>query len=198
MIGIAGGSCSGKTTLARKIHQHLGEECCHILFQDSFYIDQSDKFDFDGGAVNFDHPISLDFEFMEQLIMQLKSGQSVEVPVYDFATHKRKTETEYFKPKDVILVDGTLILSQENIRNLFDHSCFIECDHDTRLDRRLKRDVKERGRSESGVLEQFSSQVEPMHKDFVDPSRQFAQVVYSQEQLQKPNFLETLLASWNL
>ncbi len=196
LIGIAGGSCSGKTTLARKLHQELGEEHCHVIYQDSFYIDQSDRFDFDGGSVNFDHPEALDFFLMSQVLEKLKSGDSVEIPIYDFSTHKRKPEVEFLSPKSVILVDGTLILSQDFLRALFDHSCFIECDYATRLERRLARDVRERGRSQAGVLDQFASQVEPMHQAFVEPSKTHADCIFNQESLQAPGFLQNLKTEW--
>lgn len=196
VIGIAGGSCSGKTTLARKLHQELGPDTCHILYQDSFYIDQSSQFDRDGGSVNFDHPEALDFTLMAQVLGRLKSGESVEIPIYDFTTHQRKPESEFLAPKPVILVDGTLILSQDQLRPLFDHSCFIECDAKTRLERRLARDVKERGREPDGVLEQFTRQVEPMHQAFVEPSRDHADVVFNQELIQSEGFLQNLKADW--
>ncbi|MCB0407277.1 MAG: uridine kinase [Bdellovibrionales bacterium] len=196
VIAIAGGSCSGKTTLAQKLQERLGDERSQILYQDSFYIDQSDRFDYDGGSVNFDHPNALDFTLMAQVLSQLKNQQSSEIPIYDFKTHQRITKTEFFPVKDVIIVDGTLILSQEILRPLFDHSCFIECSHEKRLQRRLKRDVKERGRSQAGVLEQFSEQVEPMHQAFVEPSKEYADAVFTQDLLNKKDFLETLVAQW--
>lgn len=196
LIGIAGGSCSGKTTLAKRLHKELGEEQCHIVFQDSFYIDQSQQFDYDGGSVNFDHPGALDFSLMAQVLEKLKGGESVEIPIYDFTTHKRKSEVEFLAPRPVILVDGTLILAQDLLRPQFDHSCFIECDHATRLQRRLDRDVRERGRSQAGVLEQFAAQVEPMHQAFVEPSKAYADSVFSQEYLQAPSFLQNLKAEW--
>lgn len=198
VIAIAGGSCSGKTTLARKIFECLGKDRATILYQDSFYIDQSERFDYDGGSVNFDHPQALDFDLMAETLQRLKSGQSVNIPIYDFATHKRKVETEKIAPKKVVIVDGTLILSQQQLQPLFDHSCFIDCEHAIRLQRRLERDVRERGRSQSGVLEQFAEQVEPMHQTFVEPSKNYAAVVFNQHQLNQKNFVQDLIIEWGM
>lgn len=180
VIGIAGGSCSGKTSFSRQIRSTLGEENCNILFQDYYYIDQSSKFDKDGGAVNFDHPSALDFDLLAKHIEQLKNGFSVDVPIYDFATHSRKPETLNFEPSKVVLLDGILILSQPSIVDLLDDSFFIECDMELRFERRLNRDVVERGRTPNGVKDQFEKQVEPMHQEFVEPSKVYANNVISQ------------------
>jgi uridine kinase len=171
VIAIVGGSGSGKTTLARKIKAKLDDHGCLLLGQDSYYIDQSSKFDRDGGAVNFDHPNSLEFTLLGQHIQQLKSGQDIQVPIYDFATHKRLPHTESVRHHRMILVDGTLILSQKHLLPLFDESIFLEVDEATRFQRRLKRDVEERGRTPEGVHEQFYKQVKVMHDQFVEPSK---------------------------
>ena len=189
IIGVAGGSGSGKTTFARRLVKSLGNENCAVLAQDSYYIDQSDKFDKDGGAVNFDHPSALDFDLMAQHLQELKSGQSVEVPIYDFATHSRKIETTSFPPKKVIFVDGILIFSQEVILPTLDFKIFVDCPEQLRFDRRLKRDVVERGRTPEGVKEQFTKQVKPMHDQFVEPSKDVAD-----ELVNEANFDEKLEA----
>lgn len=171
IIAVAGGSGSGKTTLAKRLQSALALEGCLILGQDSYYIDQSQKFDKDGGAVNFDHPNAIEFSLMAKQIGLLKAGKEVEVPIYDFATHKRSAKKELFKPTAYILVDGTLILSQKELLPIFDESIFLEVNEDTRFQRRLKRDVEERGRTPAGVRDQFYKQVKTMHDEFVEPSK---------------------------
>ena len=177
VIAIVGGSGSGKTTLAKKIKTKLAGHGCTILGQDSYYIDQSSKFDHDGGAVNFDHPNSLEFSLLGRHIQELKQGRNIEVPVYDFATHKRLVQTETFHHHPVILVDGTLILSQPQLLPLFDESVFLEVDEGTRFQRRMKRDVEERGRTPEGVHEQFYKQVKVMHDQFVEPSKNASSIL---------------------
>jgi uridine kinase len=177
IIAIAGGSGSGKTTLAKKVLAHFAREGCAILGQDSYYIDQSHRFDRDGGSVNFDHPSALEFTLLAKHIQELKSGRDIEIPIYDFATHKRSAKTQRLKHHPVILVDGTLILSQEILLPLFDESVFLEVDEDTRFQRRLKRDVEQRGRTPEGVRDQFFKQVKLMHDEFVEPSKAASSVL---------------------
>lgn len=202
IIAIAGGSCSGKTTLAKYMLEELGSQKAQIICQDSFYFDQSHRFDRDGGAVNFDHPESIDFELLKNNLQSLRSNRSVNLPIYDFATHKRLSSMDLREPTPVILVDGTLILSQEILLPLFDNSCFMKCCEDKRLQRRILRDTKERGRSEDGVREQFTKQVAPMHDEFVEPSQNQAQTVLSGEPIQGPEAFRTvaqeLINKWNL
>ncbi len=173
IIAIAGGSGSGKTTFARRLNQHFGD-CSRILLQDSYYIDQSSKFDFDGGSVNFDHPSALDFDLLATHLEDLKNGNTVNVPIYDFATHSRQEEVEKFDPCDLVFVDGILILSQDQLLPHFDVNIFVHAHEDLRYERRLRRDVEERGRTEEGVRNQFYKQVKPMHDQFVEPSKDHA------------------------
>lgn len=180
-IGVSGGSGSGKTTFARMLQANLGDSFCGILAQDSYYRDMHEYFDHDGGRVNFDHPESIEFELMVQHIKELKSGHDVLMPVYDFATHSRKLEPEVFTCKPIVIVDGILLLTQSELRPMFNFSYFIETGEELRYQRRLKRDVKERGRTPEGVHEQFYKQVKPMHDLFVEPSRRFADRVISGE-----------------
>ncbi len=177
VIGITGGSGSGKTTLAKKIQSYLGAKSSIIIAQDSYYFDQSKKFDGDGGSVNFDHPSSLDFDLLAQHILQIKDSKAIQVPQYDFKTHSRLREALTVEPRDLVIVDGTLILSQKNIRENLDVSIFVDIPEDVRFLRRLRRDVKERGRTEDGVRKQFFSQVKPMHDEFVEPSKQYANFI---------------------
>ena len=184
IVGIAGGSCSGKTTFLRKLYEHFGNDKSTIIWQDNYYIDQSSKFDKDGGAVNFDHPSAIDFEFLADQLAILKRGDSINCPTYDFATHKRTSETIPIEPRPIILVDGILIFHLERLRNLFDHRIYISAFEDVRFKRRLKRDTTERGRTEQGVRDQFYKQVAPMHNEFVTPTKQFAHRVINQDELQ--------------
>ncbi|NCN28457.1 uridine kinase [bacterium] len=181
VIAIAGGSGSGKTTLANLIEQTLGKDKVLVLPQDYYYKDQSKKFDGDGGSVNFDHPDSLDFEFLAQQIKELKSGHAIEAPVYDFVTHSRLAETKKYETRPIVVVEGTLLLSQANIRNLCDKSFFIETSEELRLQRRMKRDIEERGREPEGVKKQFWNQVKPMHDEFVEPSKRWASSIVTND-----------------
>lgn len=174
VIGVAGGSGSGKTFFAERLFEYLGEEECSILYQDNYYHDQSHRFDFDGGSVNFDHPESIDFNLLSEHLQKLKSGHSVSVPSYDFKTHKRLPSTYQLRPKKFIILDGILILSQKSVREQLTHSVFVDTSESLRFERRLKRDVQERGRTEEGVRSQFLKQVKPMHDLFVEPSKSFA------------------------
>lgn len=185
IVIISGGSGSGKTTFAKALLKGLGEENIQILHQDNYYVDQSDQFDGDGGSVNFDHPQSLDLCLMLEQVCALKNGKSVEIPAYDFATHSRKKNTQTFKPKPILIIDGTLAMAQKKIREISDLIIFIECEEKLRFSRRLKRDMAERGRTEEGVKSQFLNQVAPMHDQFVEPSKAFASVIVTVKNFNK-------------
>jgi len=177
LVGIAGGSGSGKTTFARELLGRLPETECALIFQDNYYIDQSARFDFDGGSVNFDHPDSLDFPLLARHLASLKAGSSIEIPIYDFGTHSRSRSTLPQAPKRIILVDGILIFHPEEVRALFDELVFFDTPETLRFARRLQRDIRERGRTADGVKSQFLKQVKPMHDQFVEPTLQHADVV---------------------
>ncbi len=181
VIAVCGGSGSGKTTFARMLQANLGDHFCGILQQDSYYRDMHEYFDHDGGRVNFDHPDSIEFELLVSHLKELKSGKDIQVPKYDFATHSRSTDSEAFACRPVVIVDGILLLTQSDLRAMADFAFFIETHEDLRFQRRLQRDVKERGRTPEGVREQFYKHVKPMHDLFVDPSRKFADRVISGE-----------------
>jgi uridine kinase len=174
ILGVSGGSGSGKTTFAKRLQSRLGSEQCSIVAQDNYYYDQSERFDGDGGAVNFDHPNAIDFDLLAAHLEVLKRALQVEVPIYDFSTHKRLQETRHQKPTPVIIVDGILLLSQENVRKHFNASVFVDVPEKLRFERRLNRDVKERGRTPEGGKKQFESQVKPMHDLYVEPSKVYA------------------------
>lgn len=176
-LGVAGGSGSGKTFFARAIQKKLGDSNCEIIYQDNFYLDQSKNFDQDGGAVNFDHPSSIEFTLLAKHIEILKAGAETFIPTYDFVTHSRQASTLCIKPKAVIIIDGILIAHVQQVRKLFDELVFFDTPEELRFQRRLERDVKERGRAASGVHAQFAKQVKPMHDQFVEPSKAFADKV---------------------
>jgi uridine kinase len=179
IIGIAGGSGSGKTTLAKAFANRCGADCCGLIAQDSFYVDQSAKFDRDGGAVNFDHPLSLDFELLAQRLEQLQQREATSIPHYDFSTHRRLAQETPFAFKPLLVVDGTLILNAEQVRPRFDVTVFVDTPESVRFDRRLHRDTTQRGRTADGVRAQFFGQVKPMHDLYVEPSRANAHMTLS-------------------
>ena len=178
LIGVCGGSGSGKTTLSQMLRDTYGNDGSLILYQDSYYKDQSEKFDGDGGSVNFDHPDSIDFDLLQEHLKSLKLNRPVNIPHYDFATHKRISETKEVLPHPIILVDGTLILSQEKIRNCLDLSIFLDIPDNIRFERRLKRDTTERGRTLEGVKKQYDTQVRPMYDQFIDSNKKYADLSY--------------------
>jgi uridine kinase len=181
VIGVCGGSGSGKTTFGRMLQANLGDHFCGILAQDSYYRDMHEYFDRDGGTVNFDHPDSIEFELMVKHIKQLKAGEDILVPNYDFATHRRLEESAFFPCRPIVIVDGILLLTQSELRPLLDFAFFIDTQEDLRFKRRLGRDVRERGRTPEGVHDQFFNHVKPMHDFFVEPSRRFADRIISGE-----------------
>ena len=181
LIGISGGSGSGKTTFARKLQERLGDEFSVILAQDSYYIDQSAHFKGDGENVNFDHPSALDFRLLAEHLVQLKADHFIRVPIYDFATHTRRKEFSPLEPHRVILLDGTLILSQDIIRPHLSASIFIQTSESIRYERRFNRDRVERGRQPEGIKKQFERQVKPMHDLFIEPSKAYATEIISGE-----------------
>ncbi len=180
-VGICGGSCSGKSTLARRILQKLGADQCVILPQDDYFFGLGDAPEGKGGK-NFDHPNAVDFEKLTAHLAQLKAGRAIDRPLYDFPTHMPKSETEHMEARPIILVDGILIFQNEQLRKLFDLKIFVECDRNTRFTRRLQRDVNERGRTAESVIQVFADQVSPMHDRFVKPSASHADIVANSQQ----------------
>jgi uridine kinase len=177
VIGIAGGSGSGKTTVAQVILQRVGPDRISFLQHDSYYKDLSGLPQAQRREVNFDHPNSLDNEMLIGHILALKEGRSVEVPVYDFSTHSRTDRTFVVKARPVILVEGILIFAEPELRRLFDVKIFVDTDSDIRFIRRLERDISERGRTTESVIKQYQATVRPMHLEFVEPSKRYADVI---------------------
>ena len=177
VIGIAGGSGSGKTTVAQEILQRVGRNRIAFLQHDSYYKDLSGLPPAQHAEINFDHPNSLETELLIQHIASLRDGKSVEVPIYDFATDSRTSQTFTVKPHRVIIVEGILIFTEATLRNMFDVKIFVDTDADLRLIRRLERDITERGRSAESVIKQYLLTVRPMHLEFVEPSKRYADVI---------------------
>jgi uridine kinase len=177
VIGIAGGTGSGKTTVARAIVSRVGEERIAFLSHDAYYRDFVDlpKTILDGK--NFDHPDSLETELLVRHLKALRQGMVVETPVYDFKVHRRSSETRRVEPRKVILVDGILIYVEPELRKLFDVKIFVDTDADIRLIRRIKRDIAERGRTLENVVAQYEATVRPMHLEFVEPSKRYADLI---------------------
>ena len=177
VIGIAGGSGSGKTTVAQEILQRVGPERIAFLQHDSYYKDLSGLPPAQHVAVNFDHPNSLETDLLIQHIAALRDGKAVEVPIYDFSTDSRTDRTFTVQPRGVILVEGILIFTEPALREMFDVKIFVDTDSDIRFIRRLERDLAERGRTTESVIKQYLSTVRPMHMEFVEPSKRYADVI---------------------
>jgi len=177
IIGVAGGSGSGKTTVVREIVRALGADDVAVIHHDSYYRDRP-ELDQDGaGAINFDHPESLETSLLVQHLARLGRGEPVDIPVYDFRTHRRLPETRRVRPARAVIVDGLLIFADPALRELMHIKVFVDADADLRLMRRLRRDIVERGRDLHSVLEQYRTTVRPMHLEFVEPSKRWADVI---------------------
>ncbi len=177
IIGVAGGSGSGKTTVAHRILEQVGWSRIAFIQHDSYYHDAA-NLPLDARAkLNFDHPDALETSLLIKHLQLLRSGQAVDIPVYDFRTHTRRAETRRVIPEPVILVEGILIFVEPALRALFDVKIFVDTDPDIRFIRRLTRDMKERGRSLDSVVEQYLYTVRPMHLEFVEPSKRYADVI---------------------
>ena len=177
VIGIAGGTGSGKTTVANVILERVGKEHISYLPHDAYYRELSDLPPDQKAAVNFDHPDSLETELMIEHIHKLKNGQSVELPIYDFSTHSRTGKTIRVDPQRVIIVEGILIFTEPELRKLFDVKLFVDTNADVRFIRRLQRDISERGRTTEMVIHQYLTTVRPMHLEFAEPSKRYANVI---------------------
>lgn len=177
VISIAGGSGSGKTTLARLILERVGADRISYLPHDAYYKDLKDLPPNQRETVNFDHPDSLDTDLLIEHIRLLKQGQAIDMPIYDFKTDSRTGRYKRIEPKPVIMVEGILIFAEPDLRALFDVKIFVDADPDIRFIRRLTRDITERGRSTETVVHQYLTTVRPMHLEFVEPFKRYADVI---------------------
>ncbi|PKO18288.1 MAG: uridine kinase [Chloroflexi bacterium HGW-Chloroflexi-10] len=177
VIAIAGGSGSGKTTVANVILESVGSHRIAYLPHDAYYRDLSELPENQRKLVNFDHPNSLESELLMDHIVTLKKWKTIELPIYDFTTHSRTKESKTVQPQLVIVVEGILIFAEPDLRKLFDVKIFVDTEDDIRFIRRLQRDIAERGRTMDNVINQYLTTVRPMHMDFVEPSKRYADVI---------------------
>jgi len=177
LVGIAGGTGSGKTSLAVKIRDRVGEDRCLLIAQDSYYKDGSALPPAAQAAINYDHPDAFDTSLLVQDLRDLKSSRPVPCLTYDHATYSRRVLPDPLKPKPVVILEGILILAEEPLRRLMDIKLFIDTDADVRILRRLQRDIHERGRSFESVQRQYLDSVRPMHLEFVEPSKRYADLI---------------------
>ena len=177
VIAIAGGSGSGKTTVANVILEKVGRHRIAYLPHDAYYRELSHLPPVQRAQINFDHPDSLESDLLRQHVLQLKAGQGVDLPIYDFTRPSRTDRTIRVEPQRVIIVEGILIFAEPELRKLFDIKIFVDTDADIRFIRRLQRDISERGRTTETVINQYLTTVRPMHMDFVEPSKRYADVI---------------------
>lgn len=177
IIGIAGGSGSGKTTVALKVQEAAPGKTVQIIHHDSYYRDNSHLSLEDRARINYDHPNAFETELLVEHLRALKRGEAVEVPIYDYTTHSRLPETRHVEPADIIFVEGILVLEPPELRALMDIRLYVGVDADERFIRRLRRDISERGRTVESVIEQYLTVVRPMHLQFVSPTKKFAHLI---------------------
>lgn len=177
ILGIGGGTGSGKTTAARKIIDSMGEANAVYLPQDSYYRNLDDMPLDRRSRVNFDHPDAFDTELLLEHLDALRAGRSIEQPLYDFASHTRKKETLHMEPLPLVVAEGILVFWDARMRSRMDLKVFVDCDPDMRFVRRLERDMRERGRSVESVIEQYMTTVRPMHQEFVEPAKRYADII---------------------
>jgi uridine kinase len=177
IIGVAGGTGSGKTTVALEILERVGAKHVAYIPHDAYYRDHSHMPPEERSHVNYDHPDSLETELLVEQLKELRAGRPINIPVYDFTTHTRTSETRQVGPAPVILVEGILVFVEAKLREIFDVRLYVDTDADVRFIRRLQRDIEERGRSVRSVCNQYLSTVRPMHLEFVEPSKRYANVI---------------------
>jgi len=177
IIGVAGGTGSGKTTVVNKIIQNLPREKVLAITQDSYYKDQSHIHWEERKKINYDHPLAFDNDLLIEVLNRLKSGEPAEEPLYSYITYSRQKEVKILEPKEIIILEGILILEDKRIRDLLDVKVYVDTDADERFIRRLKRDIIERGRSVDGVIDQYLEVVRPMHLQFVESTKRYADII---------------------
>lgn len=177
IIGIAGGTGSGKTTVVHQIMNELPETEVGIISQDSYYKENHNLSFEERSLINFDHPRAIDFELLVAHLNELKAGNNINQPVYSFVTHNRTDDTVFTHPRKVMIVEGILILANAELRELFDVKIYVHADSDERLIRRLRRDIAERGRDMDEVLSRYQTTLKPMHEQFIEPTKAFADII---------------------
>lgn len=177
VIGICGGTGSGKTTVAREIFNSLPEKKVSIIQQDAYYKDQTHLTMDERVKTNYDHPFAFDTELLIKHVKTLMSGNRIDKPVYDFANHNRSVETELIEAKDILILEGFMILEDKRLRDLMDIKIFVDTDADVRIVRRIQRDIEERGRTLNSVIEQYLTTVKPSHEQFIEPTKKFADII---------------------
>ena len=177
IIGITGGTGCGKTTVVNQIVNELSAEDVTVISQDSYYKDLSHLTFEQRTQINFDHPNSIDFDLLKEHLLALKAGKTIDTPTYSFVEHNRTKETVLVKPTNVVIVEGILIFSHPDIRDLFNIKIFVRADSDERLIRRIKRDITERGRDVEEVLNRYQNTLKPMHMQFIEPMKEFADII---------------------
>lgn len=185
IIGIAGGTGSGKTTVVNQIVKHLPVDEVCVISQDSYY-KSTDHLSYDERTkINFDHPRAIDFDLLVQHLKELKKGNTIEQPVYSFVTHNRTKDTVLTHPRKVVIVEGILIFNNEELRDIFDIKIFVHADTDERLIRRVRRDISERGRDIDEVLNRYQDTLKPMHQQFIEPTKNFADLIIPNDRFNK-------------
>ena len=177
VIGVAGGSGSGKTTVVSRIVESMGNDHVIVLEHDRYYYDHPELRLEERAALNYDHPDSLESDLLVRHVAELRAGRAVELPTYDFARHARRQTTDTVQPRRIIIVEGILIFADAALRDLMDVKVFVDTDDDTRFIRRLQRDVAERGRTMDSVIDQYLNTVKPMHLEFVEPTKRYADII---------------------
>lgn len=177
IIGIAGGTGSGKTSVVEQIVEDLPKDEVCVISQDSYYKDTSNLNYKERQKINFDHPQAIDFDLLVNHLIELKKGNSIEQPIYSFVEHNRLKDTLKTDPKKVVIVEGILILTNPELRDMFEIKVYVHADSDERLIRRLKRDMAERGRSLEEILNRYQTTLKPMHQQFIEPSKEFADII---------------------
>ncbi len=180
VVGIAGGTGAGKSTVVRKVMERLPKDKVALIPQDNYYVDNSHLSEEERKALNFDHPSAIEFPLLVEHVKNLKEGRSAQLPIYSYFTCKRAEETIEIKPRKVVIVEGILILTNKPLRELLDLKVFVDADADDRLLRCIQRDILERGRSVKDVLYRYEKTVKPMHNQFIEPSKRYADLIVPQ------------------
>jgi len=177
LIGITGGTGSGKSTVAKAIYESLPKNNIVIIEQDSYYKDQSHLSSEERTKTNYDHPLAFDTDLLVSHLKDLLNNKPIDKPLYDFTVHNRMKETVRVEPKEIIILEGILILDSPEIRNLLDIKIFVDTDADIRIIRRIQRDMKERGRTLDSIIKQYTEVVKPMHYEFIEPTKRYADII---------------------